>query len=146
MELLNDLVFNHWPFFAAAVIFGFVGEAMKRLVTKAASEKNRAAWWFRATMPLHPVGAGVLVGASGRLPVTLESLGDGGGVLYYGLAGVVSSYAYAAFKSFLEKRTAKKAPESVRRKIVPTIDSEPQVFTKEVEEEAQETPKKGEGD
>lgn len=117
MNDIYDFILKHWPFFAVAVMLGFIGEGMKRAFTKEAARTSKVVWWFRATMPAHPVVAGMVIGASGQLPVTVDALGEGGGILYYGFAGMVSSYVYAAFQNFIEKRKLEGAPESLRKGI-----------------------------
>lgn len=135
MDSLYDFILKHWPFFVAAIILGFIGEGMKRAFTKEAAKKSQAVWWFRATMPAHPVIAGAIAGATGQLPITIDSLGANGGILYYGLAGVVSSYVYAAFQNFVEKRQLEGAPESLKKIDVANIVG---ATKKEAEEKAKE--------
>lgn len=111
-----DTVLEHYPFFAAAIILGMIGSQLKRVITKKMAEQSKLAWWFRATLPIHPVLAGCTVGYIDVLPTSMGLSGPGGSALYFGLAGAASSWVYGAFKHFVEKRTMDAAPESLKPK------------------------------
>jgi hypothetical protein len=113
MDWFNTWVVPHWPFVAAALIFGYAGVAAKKVFTPELAEKASWAWWFRATMPLHPVLAGIAIGLLDVMPTSLGASGRAGGALYFGAAGATSSWIYSAFGHFMEKRAAKGAPKSL---------------------------------
>lgn len=115
MDEMLQWLLPHWPFFAAAILFGYIGVNLKKVVTTDMAEQSRAAWWFRATLPLHPVLGGIALGSLNMLPTSLGATGNLGGALYYGVAGAVSSWVYGAFKHFVEKRTLKGAPASLAK-------------------------------
>lgn len=104
MEFYNQWVAPNWPFFAAMIIFASIGQVTKGIVTKKLATKKRWAWLFRKTMPLHPIIAGLAVGYSNVLPASMGADTAGAKALYFGLAGVASSYFYAVAKHFLSKK------------------------------------------
>jgi hypothetical protein len=116
IDFFKEWVIPHWPWFAAAVIFGYMGVAFKKVITPEVAERSKLAWWFRATLPLHPVVAGLVVGALDVFPTSLGAAGRAGGALYYGVAGAASSYVYAAFQHFMEKRAALAKAEGPKKK------------------------------
>lgn len=113
VAFFNEWILPHWPFFAAAIIFGYLGVAMKRVLKPEVVERSQVAWWLRATLPLHPVFTGIVVGAFNVLPTSAGVEGHAGSALYFGFAGAVSTWVYNAFKHFMEKRTSKGAPKSL---------------------------------
>jgi hypothetical protein len=118
---LLDYLLPHLSFVLAAFTFGVIGSVLKaRLWTKERAGKSRVMWWLRATLPLHPVAAGVTIGIAG----SFLGLGASPGVesaadlaLYYGAAGAFSSWAYAAVKHFFRSRgVTVRLPDLPRRR------------------------------
>lgn len=104
---LVENIFPHWPFFAVALILGALGVSTKRMVTKELALRSKVAWWFRATLPIHPVLAGIVIGLSNVLPASLGIDGSGGKAAYFGVSGVFSSWIWNAVQHYLEKRGLK---------------------------------------
>lgn len=100
LALLLNLAAKHWPFVATAILLGAIGSIVKQLVTKKLAQTNRLAYWFRRTMPLHPVLAGAALGLSGVMPVC-SSVPV---AIYYALAGAVSAWVYDGVRHYLEKK------------------------------------------
>jgi hypothetical protein len=88
-QILYSLAQRHWEFLAVALILGLIGEVVKKLKGKLISNK-RLSDLFHGTMRLHPVAAGGLVGLSGLLAAPEGT----NAVLYFGLSGVLSAWAY----------------------------------------------------
>jgi hypothetical protein len=104
MEILNTYILPHWPFFGAMLIFAMIGEVMKGIFTKKLAESSPFARIFRATLPLHPVLAGIALGWSNMLPASGGVEGAGGKALYFGAAGVLSSWLFYAIKRYARKK------------------------------------------
>lgn len=109
MDWFNTWILPNWPFFAVSAVLGFIGTVMKKIITAAHASKSKLAWWFRATLPLHPVAAGIVIGAFDVLPTSLGATGRAGGALYFGVAGAASAWVYTAAQHFLEKRVTARA-------------------------------------
>lgn len=106
MELLQQYS-AHWPFVAAALIFGLFGATMKRVVSKELAAKSRAAWVFRATMPLHPIVAGIGLGLIPGMPVSPGVDTAAARALYFAFAGVSSTWVYEALRHWARSRGIK---------------------------------------
>lgn len=101
MDYLNALIdfcLRHWVFFAATFIFATAGQVMKQIFTKERAEESKFFWLMRATMPLHPVLAGIALGLSGVFPPEEGIQTRPHQALYFGAAGVLSSYAFDLVK------------------------------------------------
>ena len=139
MEFLSGLwesFVPHWPFFAAVIVFMVVGEVMKRAVlTPEHALKSRIVHWLRRTMALHPVASGALLGLLPGVPVSpgIETLA--GRMLYFGMAGAVSIWAYHVIDDWAEKRgiylhipglpmTHRPGPRTVAPPPVPKVSDE----------------------
>jgi len=111
METINEILaafLSHWPFIAVMSVFGMVGVVMNRRVfTQEQAKKRRPMqwfwWWMRKTLPLHPVLAGLVVGAFWRSP---EPGVDGAvaAMTYFAFSGVTSVFAYEVFKGMAKRR------------------------------------------
>ncbi len=110
MDFLSpELFFAHWPFVVVAALLTVVGRVADRVFTRerAYETPKKDSWfWLRETLPLHPVGAGALIGAvMGYFGVSPEPAVTSPGMiaLYYtgaGVAGLVGwVYARANAKS-----------------------------------------------
>jgi hypothetical protein len=95
-EDILKFVLLHWPFVAVAAILATIGEAMKRrVITKELAARSRLGWWLRATMPVHPIGAGVLLGLLPGMPAPPGFDGSTAGrCLYFAGAGVLSVFLF----------------------------------------------------
>lgn len=104
VKFFQEWVMPHWPFFSAALILGAIGLQAKKIFTEELAEKNKVVWWLRATMPIHPTLAGLIIGAMNVLPTSGPVTDAAGSALYFGLAGTFSSQIYNAFTHFMERR------------------------------------------
>lgn len=118
MELLSQLgeaVGAHWPFVATALIFATVGQVLKAAVWTQRNflrwrvdEPNavlwRVFWWGRKTLPLHPVGAGALLGLVPAMPTSAGVDSTSGSVLYFAFAGVASTWVFATLKAAAKRK------------------------------------------
>lgn len=103
-EETTDLIafsLQNWSFIAAMLAFASIGIAMKRLIPAHLKGWRR---WFRATMPMHPVVAGALVGLIPGVPVGVPLDTIAGRCFYFMLAGVFSTWAYSVVKQLLAKK------------------------------------------
>lgn len=102
-----DILVDHWPFAAASLILATVGQVSKRAFFT--NEKvKRSAWSAvgRATLPLHPVLMGALLGFFG-LPTSAGVDTLQGRVLYFAFAGVASAWGYAVVRGIAKTRGLK---------------------------------------
>jgi hypothetical protein len=110
MEDVAQFLANHWPIVTFAVAAAMVTQVAKAAVwtQKRAEGGGRAAgfcWWMRKTLSLHPVVAGALFGlipglpASPDVPETMAAH-----ALYYGGAGVLSTWVFAIVKGLAKRR------------------------------------------
>lgn len=108
MQLLSD----HWPFLVVSLLLAVVGEVLKRIILP--RDRKSATgwrWWFYITLPLHPLGAGGLIGLLPFMPCPVAICPTTTHrVLYYAAAGVLSSYVYAAGKHLYKKYVGEDAP------------------------------------
>lgn len=103
---------DKWPFWAVVLIFTAIGRFTdKKLFTR---ERAYRAWerpwqrwvwfWGRETLMVHPVAAGIALGFF----LWLDPEGKGWGRVesagYFGAAGVVSLFAWAAIRSIAKAR------------------------------------------
>jgi hypothetical protein len=109
-EFLEQHIFPHWPFIVFCLTAALVVQVFKGAVwTKARGDgkgvKAGFFWWMRKTLPLHPVAAGALFGlipglpTSPGIPETMAS-----SALYYGAAGLVSTWAFDIIRGIAKKR------------------------------------------
>lgn len=97
---LIEFAIANWTFIAAMLVFASIGMGMKRLVPAHPKGWRR---WFRATMPVHPVIAGALLGLVPTVPAGIEA-STAGRCLYFAMAGVFSTWAYSVVKQLLAKK------------------------------------------
>lgn len=101
---LIAVALDHWPFVAAMAILAVAGQAIKQnILTKERAAKERFWWWMRATMPLHPIAAGAVLGLIPGIP-TCEALTDAESAaraLYFAAAGMASAYFFGAVDRIL---------------------------------------------
>lgn len=103
-------VLDHWPFIAFALMAATVTQVFKGTVWTAAHAKGRGAiagfyWWGRKTLPLHPVLVGAVFGLIPGLPLSTgmtHTLATA--ALYYGAAGLASTWAFSIVKSMAKRR------------------------------------------
>lgn len=85
----------YWGWCVVAAMLALVGEVLKRKAfTEALAVRSSFAKWWRATMPLHPVIVGALLGALPGMPLPDTLEGTTQAILYYAGAGVASTWAY----------------------------------------------------
>lgn len=113
MDSVFSALGEHWAFFAAALIFSVVGQVMKGAVfTKERIARhyvskpwlNKLLWWGRKTLPLHPVIAGVAIANVPGMPVPAMITSGAGAMLYFGLAGIFSTWAFDILQGVLKKQ------------------------------------------
>jgi len=86
------------------VIFYSIGEVMKKTITKEMATKNKRAWFFRRTLPLHPVLAGIVVGMLPGMPASPEVVTIAEKCLYFALAGATCSWVVNSAKHWARDR------------------------------------------
>lgn len=89
----------YWGWLTVVAILAAVGEVLKRVVTDARAKRSAAAYWYRATLALHPVLAGAVLGALPGMPLPDGVSGLVQSVLYYAGAGMASAWAYDVVKA-----------------------------------------------
>lgn len=111
-----DIMIEHWPFFAVALILATFGQVSKKVFF---SDKMVARYQWaalgRATMALHPVIVGAFLGYT-DIPASPFVQTLQGRILYFAFAGVLSTWAYSAIKAIAKSRdiTLELPGESVR--------------------------------
>ena len=103
-----DLLLEHWPFVAVAMVLWLVGHFMETSVfTKARAtapgKLNWVWWWGRESMELHPLIAGALIGLVWHDP---EGAGWSrvGSIAYFAFAGVASLFVWMVLSRTLARR------------------------------------------
>jgi len=101
-------ILPHWPFFAAAIIFGVVGKIVKRLVPA-----SNAGWkfWFRRSLPAHPILAGLGLGLIPGMPISPGVENTAGHMAYFALAGALSTNVYDFIRHWIKSRGIKLSDE-----------------------------------
>lgn len=84
-----------------ALILATCGQVAKRI---AGDDPPR---WFRATMPVHPVLAGAVLGATRALPMP-DGTGttELAGAIYYGASGICCTWVYDLARSWVKAHRA----------------------------------------
>ena len=104
-------VVAHAPFIAAALLLATFGQFFKGTVfTKhnvsgaKSSLVRRLLIWGRKSMPIHPVIIGVMIGHIPNMPLS-EGMEHSMiiSIMYYGSAGVVSTWVYDVIKNALKR-------------------------------------------
>jgi hypothetical protein len=107
LKLISDNLLPHWAFAAWLVVSMLIGQVMKTAVFPKDGYKTRKPlwlfWWGRKTLTLHPMIAGVLVGAIWRNPDPLVT-NLPAGMAYFALAGALSVWAYELLKGIAKQR------------------------------------------
>ena len=108
MEFANTYIVGHWPFFAWMLVAMLIGQIVKKTVwTKknATSKKPIWFWWWgRKTMVLHPVAAGVVLGAFWKNPEMADPAWTGVQSMgYFAMSGALSTWAYELLKNLAKK-------------------------------------------
>ena len=94
LAVIASFLLAHWIFFAATAMFATVGQVAKKLVSPESAAQSRWAYAFRVTMPLHPVLAGLAIGALNLIPASTGVGTPAEKAMYFGVAGVLSSYFF----------------------------------------------------
>lgn len=89
------------------VIGGFLAAVGKAIEEVIGESQHRAAQLWHRTRALHPIAVGMLLGYS-ELPIP-ESMGDGRAahLIWYGLAGGLSTLIYELWRFALERKAEK---------------------------------------
>lgn len=111
-EFFKTYVLEHWPFLVVSGFLGAVGGFMKKQVwTKDRARKTKFSYWMRATLPFHAAFAGGAIGLLGffifgeDMPASLDIERTAASMMfYYGGAGAMASWTYAAWKHFMKSR------------------------------------------
>jgi hypothetical protein len=104
MDQILAFAIDHWPFVAAMAILAVAGQVIKlNILTKERAAKGRLWWWLRATLPLHPIAAGAVLGLIPGIPTcaALAEASSAARALYFAAAGMASAYFYAAVDRIL---------------------------------------------
>lgn len=110
LEQIVNSVLPHWPGIAWMVIAAAIGQVMTKSVftkTKAHTKSKYQWfwWWMRKTLPLHPVGAGFVLGLMWRNPEGANpAWGAVASAIYFGAFGGGSTWVYETAKGLLEKK------------------------------------------
>ena len=120
-----SVIVSHWPFVAAALVLGIIGEVTKRVVAPKGKSDAGWRWWFRVTMPVHPVLTGGVLGLVPGVPVSVDASSIAARCLYFAGAGVVSTWVYGGIKHFLEARGVKVAASIPPPSDAPGEDTKP---------------------
>lgn len=88
-------------FVLAALCLSAAGKAAKRVVGPSRAGWRKTYW---ATLPVHPVLLGSLLGGFASLPVAPGFESPAGRVLYFAGAGVVSTWLYDVVHSWAKSR------------------------------------------
>ena len=96
MDWFSEHIATHWPFITVCAVLWVIGHFMATSVfTKARSLKESKHgwfwWWGRASMELHPVAAGVLIGILWQNPEQADPAWPWIATLFYFMAAGVSS-------------------------------------------------------
>lgn len=104
-DYILEILLEHWPFVAVALIIGGLGEQFKgRLWTKERAAKSRFVWLMRLTLPLHPVAVGALAGTVPGLAIAEVVTYPARSVVYFAFAGLLSSWAYDTAQRLLARQ------------------------------------------
>jgi hypothetical protein len=107
-----DFFAGHWSFVAFSCIVAVLMQVLKATVwsprrTLPAGTWSACLWWGRKTLPLHPVLLGCLVGLIPGIPVGgFDSRSVASRVLYYAMAGLMSTWVYNVVKSLAKRKRA----------------------------------------
>lgn len=110
MQLLEQYIIPHWPFIVMCLAAALVVQVFKGAVWTAKRAEGKGAkagffWWMRKTLPLHPVVACALIGLIPGLPLSQGmEYTVATAVLYYGAAGLMSTWAFNVVKGLAKKK------------------------------------------
>jgi len=109
METLNDMISamgEHWPFFSVAMVIYTCGIVFKKFAwTAERAAKNKFFWFMRATLPIHPLIAGVVAALALRWAPGIDSFPQI--VLYYVAAGGCAAWLVNIIKYYLASKGIK---------------------------------------
>jgi len=113
------IITANWSFLAIALILGLIGDVTKQVVNGDDPEAAKKVLWksiFIRTQPLHLTLGGALFGLI-LTPLAPPFVGAGlvGGVLYYALAGALSTFVF-----HIAETAAPELMQYVRVKLNPT--------------------------
>ncbi len=116
MEELKDVAGvlftkDSWPFWSTVLVFTIIGQftstklfTRERAYQERAKDWHRHVWfWARESLMIHPLLSGFTLGLFWRDP---QNLGWplAGTMMYFAAAGVLSLFAWMAFKGFAKKK------------------------------------------
>lgn len=99
-----EILLKHWPFAAAALCIGCIGEVATRVLWY---DDPPVKWRLlgRKTRPLHALLAGILLGLIPGMPTSYPETTANGAIIYYATAGVCSSWGYDVVRFLVRKFT-----------------------------------------
>ena len=120
MNIITELLSDHWSFITVSLLLALIGQLTKGLIfTKDRIAKyyvasfsehrvhwliNKSLWWGRKTLPIHPAAAGFCLGFIPGMPVPSMIGTSIAACLYYCLAGILSAWMFDIVKSALKKQ------------------------------------------
>lgn len=104
-SMIDQYVLPYWSWLASVAIFALVGQVLKRkILVPQLARRSRLGLWAQRTLPLHPVLAGVVLGLVPEVPVADFVHGRFGASLYFGSAGVASTFVYDVVRTWAKAR------------------------------------------
>lgn len=102
-SLIIPTIIEWWPLFFAAAVLWSIGQQVKKFIPDTQSK-----FWvfYKRTLPLHPVLAGILFGSLSFAPVptSVASLGGASGSLFYAGAGFLATYGHDLWVTWRKHR------------------------------------------
>ena len=112
-------ILKHYAFFFTSLFFGALGVAMKRFVwTHDRAARSSFFYYMRAFLFFHPILAGSAMGGLGwwifgSNMIASPGVEGAGFIIYYGGAGLVSTWMYDAVRAFMKARGVVMEPISM---------------------------------
>jgi hypothetical protein len=101
-NIIIPTLLEWWPLFFFAAILWSLGQQIKKIIP----DHTKSIFWkyYWATLPIHPVMAGLIFGSFSfaPLPSNIKSLGGISGILFYGFSGFLAVYARDLFQTFIK--------------------------------------------